>query len=106
MSAPESTQLGESPKQSRRGRKPVGERALTRAEIQRNYRRAKDDWKYQGTRHIPTNTRVQLVERLSSALSAMDGAKDSDDDERQGAQYIAEKVLGELVRRYGLQIRK
>lgn len=87
---------------SRRGRKPTGDRALTRAEIQRNYRRLKEDWKYQGLDHIPNHDRLQLMARLSRDLGAMEAINDPSDDFYQGAKHTVEMILQELVNRFEL----
>lgn len=88
-----------------RGRRPHHGTALSRAEIQRNYRERRAQERFVDFELVDKLSRVSLVAGIGSYLAALD--KDGqDEDARDAARWAAEKYLGALIRRYGLKPRK
>lgn len=106
MKQAEDTKTAELPGLSRRGRKPAGDRAMTPAERQRAYRERLAEERHGGR---PANlSRVTLMRQLNDCLDQIDrgGLKlgDLKADIDEGAQYLAEQIVAELVTRYDLDV--
>lgn len=90
------------PKHPRIGRPSLNDRAMTAAEKQRAYRERRKDAVLLDD--VGSLSRVDLISRLSSALKGIE--EYTDEDLREGAQYLSEQVIGELCRRFQLKPRK
>ncbi|MCE4555005.1 hypothetical protein [Pelomonas cellulosilytica] len=97
MKQQEGTETAELPGMSRRGRKPLGDRAMTNAERQKAYRERKREEVF-FSRHDEAS-RVALMQRLAYQLRAMDEGHEF----AEGAQALAEEVIAEIVTRYALR---
>lgn len=86
---------------TRRGRPPVGQVAMTPAERQRAYRRRLAEERHEVK---PAEvSRVTLIRQLTDAFGQLD-KPDGDADMNEGAQYMAERIIAELVTRYDLNL--
>ena len=106
MKQAEDTKTAELPGLSRRGRKPTGDRAMTPAERQKAYRERLAEERHGGK---PSDlSRVTLMRQLNDCFDQIDrrGTKlgDLKADIDEGAQYLAEQILAELVTRYELSV--
>jgi hypothetical protein len=102
----EDTKTGELPGLTRRGRPPAGDRAMTAAERQRAYRERLAEERHGGK---PSDlSRVTLMRQLNDCFDQIDrkGAKlgELKADIDEGARYLAEQILAELVTRYELDV--
>lgn len=85
----------------RRGRPPAGERAMTNAERQRAYRKRQAAERFE---YEPRDmSRVTLIDQLSQACLYLERPDYAYAD---GARAVAEGLLAELVRRYGLDAKR
>lgn len=101
MKQPEDTKTAELPNLGRRGRPPVGERAMTAAERQKAYRARLAEQRYGGKKS--ELSRVTLIKQLNDCFDQID-RKPPDEDLNEGARYMAEEILAELVTRYDLSV--
>lgn len=100
MKQAEDTKTAELPGLSRRGRRPLGDRAMTPAERQKAYRERQRMERYETN---PADmSRVTMIDQLSAALKAMDDMHELSD----GAGQIAENIVAEIVTRYGLRAKR
>lgn len=97
MKQPEDTKTAELPGLTRRGRPPVGDKAMTPAERQKAYRERKKEETWFAT--TDESSRVALLSKLAHHLRAVD----EDHELKAGAQHLAEEVIAEIVTRYGLR---
>lgn len=81
---------------AKRGRPAIGDRAMTAAERQKAYRDRQRDTRYE-TRPEEMS-RVTLIDQLGSALRAIDDGHELSD----GAEWIAEGIIREIITRYEL----
>lgn len=86
-----------------RGR-PRQNDAKTRAEIQRDYRQRRALQEQVDFDMLPETRRVALVNAFNTALAGLETY--ADEDLKEGAQFTAEKILGELIERYKLKPRR
>lgn len=108
MKQAEDNKTAELPGLTRRGRKPIGEKPMTNAERQRAYRERLAEERHGGK---PADlSRVTLMRQLNDCFDQIDrkGAKlgDLKADIDEGAQYLAEQILAELITRYDLDVYK
>ncbi|PTT89367.1 hypothetical protein DBR42_07955 [Pelomonas sp. HMWF004] len=101
MKQAEDNRTAELPGVTKRGRKPLGERPMTSAERQKAYRARLAEERY----HVkPAEvSRVTIMRQLADAFEQLD-KPNADSDLIEGAAYMAEGLIAELVTRYGLQV--
>lgn len=100
MKQAEDTKTTELPGLRRRGRPPTGT-AMTNAERQKAYRERLAEERY-STKPAEVS-RVTLMRQLADAFDQLD-KKSGDEDMNEGAAYMAEGIVAELVTRYGLDV--
>lgn len=83
----------------RRGRRPLADKAMTGAERQRAYRARLQDERFDSS--LPDLSRVTLLAQLASCLGQLDSTR-VDVDLTEGASYLAESILAEIIGRYRL----
>lgn len=103
MKQPEDRKTAELPGLARRGRRPLGDRAMTPAERQKAYRDRLAEERYDTK---PADlSRVTLLRQLAAAFDQLD-KKDGDPDINEGAAYMAEGIIAEIVTRYALNAQR
>lgn len=83
------------------GRPPRGQAAMTSAERQRAYRARLAEERY--ALKPAQVSRVTLLKQLADAFDQLD-KKNGDQDMNEGAAYMAEGIIAELVTRYELSV--
>lgn len=76
---------------------------MTPAERQKAYRERLAEERYGGKKS--DLSRVTLIKQLNDCFDQLD-RKPPDEDLNEGAQYLAEEILAELVTRYDLDVYK
>jgi len=100
MKQAEDTKTAELPGLKKRGRPSTGN-AMTNAQRQQAYRRRQQHERYRAD--ASEVSRVTLIQQLNDALMSLDNPEYP---YREGAEYTAQQVIGEIVTRYALDLRK
>lgn len=103
MKQAEDKKTKELPGLGRRGRPPVGERAMTPAERQKAYRERLAEERYDN--NARDLSRVTIMKQLVDCFDQLD-RRPPDTDLSEGAKYRAEELLAELATRYELDCYK
>lgn len=83
----------------RRGRRPLADKPMTGAERQRAYRARLHDERFESS--LPDVSRITLLAQLATCLGQLESTS-ADADLSEGASYLAEGILAEVIGRYRL----